>query len=121
MLNWCMALHLFPPSLLCPDFLSHLFQILSQQNVQVTAVSSMAAAKANATLPSGKRTKAAAVPAVSRVSESLSSDASEHNMLAGKVMMEGTKVESFPGERERIGLVGSGAGATSPAEGWMCS
>ncbi|NXY37990.1 TCOF protein, partial [Pomatorhinus ruficollis] len=56
----------------------------SQQNVQVTAVSSMVAAKANATPPSGKRTKASAVPAVSRVSESLSSDASEHNMLAGK-------------------------------------
>ncbi|NWS80741.1 TCOF protein, partial [Toxostoma redivivum] len=53
----------------------------SQQNVKVTAVPSMVAAKANATLPSGKRTKTPAVPAVSTVSESSSS---EHNMLAGK-------------------------------------
>lgn len=61
----------------------------------------MVAAKANATLPSGKRTKTPAVPAVSGVSESLSS---EHNVLAGKVMMEETKVGSFPGEREKTGL-----------------
>ncbi|NXR58727.1 TCOF protein, partial [Rhadina sibilatrix] len=54
------------------------------QNVKVTAISSMVAAKTNATLPLGKKTKTPAVPAVSRVSESLSSDASEHNMLAGK-------------------------------------
>ncbi|XP_053846867.1 treacle protein isoform X4 [Vidua macroura] len=60
-------------------------QSVSQQNVKVTAVSSMVAAKANASLPSGKRTKTPAVPAVSRVSESSSTDASEHNMLAGKV------------------------------------
>lgn len=75
----------------------------------------MVAAKANASLPSGKRTKTPAVPAVSRVSESSNTDASEHNMLAGKVMMEESKVGSFPGERERMGL--PGAGATSPAEG----
>lgn len=121
MLNWCMSLYLFPPSLLCPDFLSPLFQTLFQQNVQVTAVSNVAAAKANATQPSGKRTKAPAVPAVSRVSESLSSDASEHTTLAGKVMMEGIRVGCFPGQREKMGLLGSGAGATIPAEGWMCS
>lgn len=77
----------------------------------------MVAAKANATLPSGKRTKTPAVPAVSRVSESSSSDASEHNVLAGKVMMEETKVGSFPGDREKMGLLGSGAGVMSPAEG----
>lgn len=103
-----MPLYLFPPSLLCSDFLSHLFQTLSQQNVKVTAVSSMLAAKTNATLPSGKKTKIPAVPAVSRVSENLSSDPSEHNMLAGKVMIEETKVGSFPGGRERMGLLGSG-------------
>ncbi|NWI44244.1 TCOF protein, partial [Picathartes gymnocephalus] len=40
--------------------------------------------QANATLPSGKKTKTPAVPALSRVSESSSTDASEHNMLAGK-------------------------------------
>lgn len=61
----------------------------------------MVAAKANASLPSGKRKKTPPVPAVSGVSESLSS---EHNMLAEKVMMEETKVGSFPGEREKTGL-----------------
>ncbi|NXR90974.1 TCOF protein, partial [Hypocryptadius cinnamomeus] len=40
--------------------------------------------QANASLPSGKRTKTPAVPAVSRVSESSNTDASEHNMQAGK-------------------------------------
>lgn len=112
-----MPLYLFPLSLLCPDFLSHLFQTLSQQNIKVTAASSMVAAKTNATMPSGKRTKTPAVPAVSRVSESLSSDASEHNMLAGKVMMEETKVGSFPGGKGEDGSAELWAGATSPAKG----
>ncbi|NXM25291.1 TCOF protein, partial [Oxyruncus cristatus] len=53
------------------------------QNVKVTAVLSTAA-KANATLPSGKRVKTPAVPPVSRVSESSSTDSLEHNVLAGK-------------------------------------
>ncbi|NWQ60967.1 TCOF protein, partial [Neopipo cinnamomea] len=40
--------------------------------------------QANATLPSGKRVKTPAVPPVSRVSESSSTDSLEHNVLAGK-------------------------------------
>lgn len=32
-------------------------------------------------------------------------------------MMEETKVGSFPGDREKMGLLGSGAGVMSPAEG----
>lgn len=72
----------------------------------------MVAAKANATLPPGKRTKTPAVPAASRASESLSSDASEHKVLAGKVTME----ELSWGEGED-GSAGVWAGATSPAEG----
>ncbi|XP_031980716.1 treacle protein isoform X1 [Corvus moneduloides] len=71
-------------------------QGLSQQNVKVTAVSSMVAAKANATLPSGKRTKTPAVPAASRVSESSSSDASEHNVLAGKVPAASSQKQTVP-------------------------
>ncbi|NWS13021.1 TCOF protein, partial [Pachyramphus minor] len=38
----------------------------------------------NATLPSGKRVKTPAVPPLSRVSESSSTDSSEHNVLSGK-------------------------------------
>ncbi|KAL2299352.1 hypothetical protein Nmel_014006 [Mimus melanotis] len=68
-------------------------QSLSQQNVKVTAVPSMVAAKANATLPSGKRTKTPAVPAGSTVSESSSS---EHNMLAGKVPAASSQKETVP-------------------------
>ncbi|XP_059715817.1 treacle protein isoform X3 [Haemorhous mexicanus] len=71
-------------------------QSLSQQNVKVTAVSSMVAAKANASLPSGKRTKPPAVPAVSRVTESSSTDASEHNMLAGKVPAASSQKQTVP-------------------------
>ncbi|XP_075020872.1 treacle protein isoform X2 [Calonectris borealis] len=59
-------------------------QSLSQQNVKATKVLSTVAAKANATLPSGKGIKASAVPPVSRVSESSSSDSSEHDVLAGE-------------------------------------
>ncbi|XP_038006064.1 treacle protein isoform X3 [Motacilla alba alba] len=71
-------------------------QSLSQQNVKVTAVPSMVAAKANASLPSGKRTKTPAVPAVSRVSESSSTDASEHNTLAGKVPAASSQKQTVP-------------------------
>ncbi|XP_072728381.1 treacle protein isoform X2 [Ciconia boyciana] len=59
-------------------------QSLSQQNVKATKVSSAVAAKANAMLPLGKGIKAPAVPPVSRVSESLSSDSSERDVLAGE-------------------------------------
>ncbi|XP_054697509.1 treacle protein isoform X1 [Grus americana] len=59
-------------------------QSLSQQNVKATKVSSAVAAKANATLPLGKGIKAPAVLPVSRVSESSSSDSSEHDVLAGE-------------------------------------
>ncbi|CAN8189950.1 unnamed protein product [Coccothraustes coccothraustes] len=71
-------------------------QSLSQHNVKGTAVSSMVAAKANASLPSGKRTKTPAVPAMSRVSESSSTDASEHNMLAGKVPAASSQKQTVP-------------------------
>ncbi|XP_062358231.1 treacle protein isoform X1 [Cinclus cinclus] len=81
-------------------------QSLSQQKVKVTAVPSMVAAKANATLPSGKRTKTPAVPAVSRVSESLSSD---HNMLAGKVPAASSQKQTVP--------VGKAPPASSAAPG----
>lgn len=75
------------------------------------------AAKANATLPLGKGIKAPTVPPVSRVSESSSSDSSEHNVLAGEVMTEETKVGSFPGESGLMGVLEYEAGAMSPAEG----
>lgn len=78
------------------------------------------AAKANATLPLGKGIKAPDVPTVSRVSESLSSDSSEHDVLVGEVMMEETKVGSFPGESGQMGLLESEADVVSRAEG-VCS
>lgn len=78
------------------------------------------AAKANATLPSGKGIKAPAVPPVSRVSESSSSDSSEHDVLAGEVVTEETEVGSFPGESGQMGVLEYEAGAVSPAGG-VCS
>lgn len=75
------------------------------------------AAKANATLPSGKGIKASAVPSVSRVSESSSSDSSDQDVQLGEVMTEGTKVGSFPGESGQMDVLESEPGAASPAEG----
>lgn len=74
------------------------------------------AAKANATLPSGKGIKAPAVPPVSRVSESSSSDSLDQDVLVGEVMTEGTKVGSFPGESGQMAVLEPEAGAVSPAE-----
>ncbi|XP_067161153.1 treacle protein isoform X2 [Apteryx mantelli] len=61
-------------------------QSLSQQNIKPTKVVSTAAAKANASLPSGKGIKAPAVPPACRVSESSSSDSSESDVLVGEVL-----------------------------------
>ncbi|XP_068816283.1 treacle protein isoform X2 [Struthio camelus] len=61
-------------------------QSLSQQNIKPTKVVSTVAAKANATLPSGKGIKAPAVPPACRVSESSSSDSSESDVLVREVL-----------------------------------
>ncbi|KAJ7422011.1 hypothetical protein WISP_40425 [Willisornis vidua] len=71
-------------------------QSLPQQNIKVTPVSSTAATKASATLPSGKRIKTPAVPPVSRVSESSSSGDSEHNVLAGKAPTASSLKQTVP-------------------------
>ncbi|XP_062443055.1 treacle protein isoform X2 [Rhea pennata] len=61
-------------------------QSLSQQNIKPSKAVSTAAAKANATLPSGKGIKAPAVPPACRISESSSSDSSESDVLVGEVL-----------------------------------
>ncbi|XP_071426007.1 treacle protein isoform X2 [Pithys albifrons albifrons] len=71
-------------------------QSLPQQNIKVTPVSSTAAAKASAALPSGKKIKTPAVPPVSRVSESSSSSDSEHNVLAGKAPTASSLKQTVP-------------------------
>ncbi|XP_064528106.1 treacle protein isoform X2 [Pseudopipra pipra] len=71
-------------------------QSLPQQNVKVTAVLSTVAAKANATLPAGKKVKTPAVPPASRVSESSSMDSLEHNVLTGKAPAASSLKQTVP-------------------------
>lgn len=84
---------------LCPDFLSHLFQSLSQQNIRPSTASSTAAAKAVAPSPSGKGTKTSAVPPLCRVPESSGS-----SMVVGEVTAGEMNVGSSPGERWADGV-----------------
>lgn len=102
---------------LCPDFLSHLFQSLSQQNIRPSTASSTAAAKAVAPSPSGKGTKTPAVPPLCRVPESSGSSTVVGEVTAGEM-----NVGSSPGERwaDGVGVLEPEAGAASPAVG-ACS
>ncbi|XP_050167949.1 treacle protein isoform X1 [Myiozetetes cayanensis] len=71
-------------------------QSLPHQNVKVSPGLSTVAAKANATLSLGKRVKTPAVPPVSRVSESFSTDSSEHSVLAGKAPAASSLKQTVP-------------------------